>query len=76
MEALLSSLAPAQNVVAAKSRAADDALGRVRGLDTLRFFLAMWVLFGHLGFLPLTFDKAARRLAQRLAPRVPVPPVA
>lgn len=31
---------------------------RVRGLDTLRFFLALWVVFGHLGFIPLTLSDA------------------
>ena len=31
---------------------------RVRGLDTIRFFLALWVVFGHLGFLPLGIDKS------------------
>ncbi|MHC5826388.1 MAG: acyltransferase family protein, partial [Nostoc sp.] len=31
---------------------------RVRGLDTLRFFFALWVVFGHLGFLPLAIDKS------------------
>jgi peptidoglycan/LPS O-acetylase OafA/YrhL len=30
---------------------------RVRGLDTIRFFLALWVVFGHFGFLPLAIDK-------------------
>jgi peptidoglycan/LPS O-acetylase OafA/YrhL len=26
---------------------------RVKGLDTLRFVLALWVVFGHFGFLPI-----------------------
>ncbi|GBO55653.1 O-antigen acetylase [Pseudanabaena sp. lw0831] len=31
---------------------------RVRGLDAIRFFLALWVVFGHLGFVPLELDKS------------------
>ncbi len=31
---------------------------RVLGLDTLRFFLAMWVVFGHLGFFPFEVDQS------------------
>jgi len=27
--------------------------GRIRGLDALRFWCALWVIFGHFGFLPL-----------------------
>ncbi|MBD1872864.1 acyltransferase [Nodosilinea sp. FACHB-131] len=30
---------------------------RVRGLDTLRFFLALWVVFGHLGIFPIGIDE-------------------
>jgi peptidoglycan/LPS O-acetylase OafA/YrhL len=33
---------------------AETGTGRVAGLDTVRFVCAMWVLFGHLGFIPLT----------------------
>jgi peptidoglycan/LPS O-acetylase OafA/YrhL len=29
---------------------------RVAGLDTIRFVCALWVLFGHLGFVPIPFD--------------------
>lgn len=32
---------------------------RVRGLDTLRFILASWVVFGHLGFLGLDIQPKA-----------------
>ncbi len=39
----------AQPVVALTER----KVGRVPGLDTLRFFLAAWVVFGHAGFFPV-----------------------
>src|SRR4051812_28868708 len=29
---------------------------RVRGLDTIRFVLALWVVIGHVGFLPLKVE--------------------
>jgi peptidoglycan/LPS O-acetylase OafA/YrhL len=38
-------------VTAAATPGADT--GRVGGLDTVRFVCAMWVLFGHLGSVPL-----------------------
>ena len=30
---------------------------RVSGLDTLRFFLALWVVFSHFGFVPFAINK-------------------
>ena len=32
---------------------------RIKGFDTLRFFLALWVLFGHFGFIPLKLTSSA-----------------
>lgn len=31
---------------------------RVLGIDTLRFFMALWVVFSHFGFLPLDIDQS------------------
>lgn len=33
-------------------------VGRVSGLDSLRFLLALWVVIGHIGSFPLHFDKS------------------
>jgi peptidoglycan/LPS O-acetylase OafA/YrhL len=39
-----------------------STIRHVAGLDSIRFICASWVLFGHLGFFPLTdsFDRATR----------------
>ena len=40
-------------------KVSDDRLTRrVQGLDTLQFVLAMWVVFGHFGFVPIAVEKS------------------
>ncbi|MDB4983560.1 MAG: acyltransferase 3 [Myxococcales bacterium] len=41
--------------------------GRVAGLDALRVWCALWVVFGHLGFLPLTEGVDLTHLAGRIS---------
>ncbi|MBD2113573.1 MULTISPECIES: acyltransferase family protein [Cyanophyceae] len=36
----------------------DSARKRVLGLDTIRFFLAMWVVFGHIGVFPIEVNES------------------
>ena len=45
--------------------AANSDTKRIRGLDTLRFFLALWVVLRHFGFIPIHFNEA--HLAGKLA---------
>lgn len=39
---------------------AQQSPARIKGLDSLRFICALWVVFGHCGFFPLHFNKAVK----------------
>lgn len=46
------------DILSLNAKPGEASRERVRGLDTLRFFLALWVVFGHLGIFPIGIDES------------------